>query len=68
MNHRDLLTLLDSAVLPQLRQHKPPSISPEAYALLVTMFPNILAATLDILDNGRVTKFVCQLSKRSFYR
>jgi len=32
------------------------------------MFPTVIAAALDILDNGKVTKFVCQQSRRCFYR
>jgi len=32
------------------------NISNEIYALLVTMFPTVIAPTLEILDNGKVTK------------
>ena len=40
----------------------------EASIVLSNMFPNILAQSLLILDQGRITKFQCQDSGRSFYR
>ena len=36
--------------------------------VLTNMFPNVLTPALQILDQGKVTKFVCEKSKRSFYR
>lgn len=45
-----------------------PHISMEAFAVLTSMFGVILAPTLDILDHGKVTKFVCSKSGRAFYR
>ena len=36
--------------------------------VLTNMFPNVLTHSLQILDQGKVTKFVCQNSRRSFYR
>ena len=45
-----------------------PHISMEAFAVLTSMFGVILAPTLDILDHGKVTKFVCSKSQRAFYR
>jgi hypothetical protein len=47
---------------------KAKTIEPEAYSLLVTMYPTITSAALDIIDNGRITKFQCQKSKRHFYK
>lgn len=32
------------------------------------MFGTVLSPALEILDQGKVTKFVCQQSKRCFYR
>ena len=40
----------------------------EAFAVLTSMFATILAPTLDILDHGKVTKFVCKSTHRAFYR
>ena len=45
-----------------------PHISMEAFAVLTSMFGVILAPSLDILDHGKVTKFVCSKSGRAFYR
>ena len=35
--------------------------------MLVTMFPTIIAPALEIIDHGKITKLVCQKSRRHFY-
>jgi len=44
------------------------TIDTELYSLLVTIFPTIIAPALDIIDNGRITKLICQKSGRSFHK
>ncbi len=36
--------------------------------MLSSMFPTVLSASLDILDNGKVTRFVTQQTRREFFR
>ena len=36
--------------------------------MLSSLFPTVLSACLEILDDGKVTRFVTQNSKREFYR
>ena len=36
--------------------------------MLVSLFATVISAALEILDNGRVTRFVCENSKREFFR
>ena len=43
-------------------------ISQQAYAVLASVFPTVLTAALEILDHGKVTRFVTQESRREFYR
>ena len=43
-------------------------IGVEQYALLVTMFPHVLAAALDILDHGKITKLSTDRTHRCFHR
>ena len=45
-----------------------PVISQQAFAALSGLYPTVIAATLQILDQGKVTKFVCERSRRTFYR
>lgn len=53
MNRQEACSLLNVA-LSRISQDK--CISQEVYAILVTMFPTVIAPALDILDNGKVTK------------
>ena len=43
------------------------TIEQDIYVMLVSMFPTIIAPALEIIDHGRITKLVCQKSKRHFY-
>ena len=43
-------------------------ISQQAFTVLTSLFATVMSATLEILDNGRVTRFVCENSKREFFR
>ena len=43
------------------------TLEPDVYAMLITLFPTIIAPALEIIDSGRITKLVCQKSKRFFY-
>ncbi len=43
-------------------------ISQKAFSMLVSMFATVINPALEILDNGKVTRFVCENSKREFYR
>ena len=65
MERSEFNSLLDLVLL---KITKARTIEPEVYAFLVTLFPTIIAPTLDIIDNGRITKFVCQKSRRYFYK
>lgn len=65
MNRTELLSLLQ-VTLDRISKDK--TISNESYAILITCFPIVIAPTLDILDNGKVTKIVCEKSRRSFYK
>ncbi len=62
---RSELTQLLTLVLQKISTAK--TIETDSYAILVTLFPTIIAPALEILDNGRITKLVCQKSKRYFY-
>ena len=54
-----------SLVLKKIKSVK--TIEQDVYAMLVTMFPTIISPALEIIDHGRITKLVCQKSKRHFY-
>jgi hypothetical protein len=56
MNKKELVSLLDKVFLTISAKKE---ISNELYALLVTAFPLVLNPALDILDNGKVTHFIC---------
>ena len=56
MDRTELNQVLD-LVLEKVRKSR--TIETEVYALLVTMFPTIIAPALDIIDNGKITKLVC---------
>jgi hypothetical protein len=56
MNKKELAVLLDNAFI-QISEKK--NISNDQYALLATLFPLVLNSALDILDNGKITKFIC---------
>jgi hypothetical protein len=64
MDRQEIGQLLDLSLL-KVREQK--TIDTDVYALLVTLFPTIIAPALDIIDHGRITKLVCQRSRRSFY-
>ena len=53
MERTEISGLLD-LILEKIAKVK--TIDTETYALLVTMFPTIIAPALDIIDNGRVTR------------
>eukprot|EP00347_Sterkiella_histriomuscorum_P007690 403347945 len=66
MNRQEVCSMLNVALNRVAHEHQ---ISPEIYTLLLTMFPTVIAPTLEILDNGKVTKIQCQDSnQRYFYR
>ena len=65
MNKKELIVLFDN-IITQISLTK--EISNKQYALLATIFPLILNPALEILDNGKIIKFICQDSKRSFIR
>ena len=65
MERTEISALLD-LVLEKIAKVK--TIDTETYALLVTMFPSIIAPALDIIDNGRVTRLQCQKTKRRFHK
>ena len=65
MEKSELKALLEQ-VLTRIRQAR--TIETEVYALLVTLFPTVLAPALDIIDHGRITKLVCQKSRRTFHK
>ena len=46
-----------SLVLKKIKSVK--TIEQDVYAMLVTMFPTIIAPALEIIDHGRITKLVC---------
>ncbi len=52
-------------VLQKVKEVK--TIEQDIYVMLVSMFPTIIAPALEIIDHGRITKLVCQKSKRHFY-
>ncbi len=56
MDRKELGQVLDM-VLVKVRVSK--TIETEVYALMVTLFPTIIAPALDIIDNGRITRLVC---------
>ena len=64
MDCTEILQLL-SLVLNKITQAK--TIEQEVYAMLVTMFPTIIAPALEIIDHGKITKLICQKSRRHFY-
>ena len=45
-----------------------PQFSTQVQNSLTTLFPAVLSSAFHILDHGKVTKFVCQDSRRAFYR
>lgn len=65
MNRLEACSLIN-ATLQRITSEK--KISTEAYAILITIFPTVIAPALEIIDNGKVTKIICQESKRFFYR
>ena len=66
MNYNQTHLLL-SQLCQKIKENKK-GLTNEASIVLSNMFPNILSQSLLILDQGRVTKFQCQDSGRSFYR
>lgn len=77
MNRTEQTQLLE-AVLAQVHQEclanpqalpsDEPQISQQSFATLAAMFGTVLSPALEILDQGKVTKFVCQQSRRHFFR
>ena len=45
-----------------------PVLSTETLLTLSSLFPSVLNSALHILDHGKVIKFVCQDSRRHFFR
>ena len=45
-----------------------PILNEQVLASLTSMLPTVLNSALHILDYGKVTKFICEESRRSFYR
>ena len=43
-------------------------IDQRSFAVLTAIFPTVLNASLEILDNGKVTRFVTKDARREFYR
>ena len=64
MDRAELSELLN-LVLEKIKESK--TIEQDAYVMLVSMFPTIIAPALEIIDQGRITKLVCSKSRRHFY-
>ena len=62
---RSEISQLLSLVLQRVGEAK--TIEQEVYAMLVTMFPTIIGPALEIIDHGKITRLVCQKSRRHFY-
>ena len=45
-----------------------PTLSEESLNVLSSMLPTVINSSLHILDYGKVTKFICVDSRRTFYR
>ena len=56
MDSAEIGQLLD-LVLQRVTQAR--TIEKDVYAMLVTMFPTIIAPALEIIDHGKITKLVC---------
>ena len=67
MDYKQSLAILDQ-VCERIHSNEPAQMSKDDSIVLSNLFPHVLAPALAILDQGRVTKFVCQESKRVFFR
>lgn len=45
-----------------------PVLSQASLNTLITLFPSVAHSALHILDQGKVTKFICKDSRRVLYR
>ena len=45
-----------------------PTLSESSLETLISLFPSVAYSALHIVDQGKVTKFICQQSKRVLYR
>ena len=52
----------------EVNNFESPVLSEKTLAVLTSMLPTILNSALHILDQGKVTKFICIDSRRCFYR
>lgn len=52
----------------ELQDQEQPVFSEAVLDVLTSTFPTVVNSALHIIEHGKVTKFVCENSRRSFYR